>query len=248
MHVSVYNRLITAARVEPPMPNGFLAALPTDDALPSDVQGMTETLAGVAMAMEYVDSKGAESRRRVIVRKVIQSSAGSTVLRCFCCERKAMRDFRADRIRALVSITTGEVRTDIMATLSSLAITKPIVSELQALRPLAPELTLLVHLARADGDFELEERGAIIDFIGEAVNGIDTGSPKIVDHVSRLYPNADMMAESLSAAAIMPEPRRLRLERHLRAVCDADGELENEEFAAITALQDGLAVIKARPA
>jgi hypothetical protein len=98
MQEFVYNRLITAARVEPPTPHGFSAKLPEDDALPNDLEGIAETLAGVAVAMEYVDSKGAESRRRVIVRNVIQSSTGRTLLRCFCCERKAMTPFAPSRI------------------------------------------------------------------------------------------------------------------------------------------------------
>jgi len=238
MNDLVYDRLITASRVEPPRPRGFAAALPAEDAiLPGDIEGAAESLAGVAMVMEYTDSKGAESRRRIVVRTLVQSGAGRVVLRCFCCERKAMRDFRVDRIRALWSITTGEVRTDIVATLGAFAVTPPALPELQAIRPLAPELTLLVHLARADGDFELEERGAIVDFIGDAVAGIDAGSRKIADHLARLYPTGDMMADALGLAVRMPLPRRQRLERHVRAVVDADGILENEEFDAIEALR-----------
>lgn len=247
MGEALYNRLITAAKVEPPRPTGFVAELPAEDApLAAGIDDLAEQLAGVAMAMDYIDAKGAESRRRVVVRSVARSSAGAVVLKCFCCERKAPRAFRVDRIRSLWSITTGEVRTDILGALTAFAVITPTTSELLALRPFAPELSLLVHLARADGDFELEERGAIVEFIGDAVSGIDAASRKIADHLARLYPDADMMDDAVAQSASWPEHRRLRLDRHVRAVCDADGELENEEFAAIEAIREAMTALKAR--
>ncbi|QCO07511.1 WYL domain-containing protein [Azospirillum argentinense] len=64
----------------------------------------------MTIAIEYIDSKGAASRRRISIRK-FSHDGKSMHLQAYCLERRALRCFRVDRIRAVIDLD-GEVHDD----------------------------------------------------------------------------------------------------------------------------------------
>jgi uncharacterized tellurite resistance protein B-like protein len=58
--------------------------------------------------IEYRDAGGAFSRRRVILRQVLQADDGRVMLQFHCCERDAPRSFRLDRVLSVIDLD-GEV-------------------------------------------------------------------------------------------------------------------------------------------
>lgn len=62
--------------------------------------------------IEYRDSRGAVSRRRITVWNIQPGSGGVPCLWARCHERQADRSFRADRIQAIITVD-GEILTDV---------------------------------------------------------------------------------------------------------------------------------------
>ena len=66
-------------------------------------QAIAEDAAGSTFAIDYLDSKGALSRRRITVRE-IYTNGDRTYVQAFCHERGAARSFRFDRIAEVIDI------------------------------------------------------------------------------------------------------------------------------------------------
>ena len=63
-----------------------------------------DDLFGISFAIEYVDSRGGISHRRVTMHDAWRGKDDIVYLRCLCHERKAARTFRFDRIRHVIDI------------------------------------------------------------------------------------------------------------------------------------------------
>lgn len=103
------------SRGEPPIPVDRGILLPDEDAsgevTGGDAQPDNDDLGyaeGQSFMIEYVDSKGAGSRRRITVWGIKQGALGVPVLVAKCHERNATRSFRIDRIKAIIDYD-GEV-------------------------------------------------------------------------------------------------------------------------------------------
>lgn len=65
-------------------------------------------IAGTALAIEYVDSKGNASRRRISLGAIQVDERGRVFLQAYCMERRALRSFRMDRVHTVIDVD-GEV-------------------------------------------------------------------------------------------------------------------------------------------
>jgi hypothetical protein len=84
---------------------------PQDDEIDSDADPLGSA-EGQSFMIEYVDSKGQSSRRRITVYDIVGGRAGIPCLRARCHERNATRQFRVDRIRCCIDFD-GEVHDDV---------------------------------------------------------------------------------------------------------------------------------------
>jgi hypothetical protein len=91
-------------------------ALPEEDDVDIDAhdKGRLGHAEGQSFMIEYVDSSGRVSRRRVTVFDIKVGADGVAMLHARCHERKAQRAFRVDRIRSCIDYD-GEVHDDVPA-------------------------------------------------------------------------------------------------------------------------------------
>jgi len=138
--------------------------------------------------IEYTDSNGVTTRRRVTMRNIIDRG-DHRYLQAYCHERNNMRSFRLDRVSCLIS-QDGEIEDaaeffrDVLATAEVETLTKPVsivtgpkvhignspkastVSPYtQARRHLTPAITLLTATARSDDILHPEEMNRILIFV-----------------------------------------------------------------------------------
>ncbi|WP_319520219.1 WYL domain-containing protein [uncultured Martelella sp.] len=147
--------------------------LPETDDLPPDDEFETAEAEGQTFAIEYIDSAGQKSVRRISVWNVNKGKADSLMLRAFCHERKAIRAFRVDRIQSCITID-GEIFDDVPTFLaetfglnSSLFRSSSLAQDLWAsiLAIIRPDAVLLAAMARADGQFLHSEVIAAEDYL-----------------------------------------------------------------------------------
>ncbi len=104
----------------PPPPPDIRVAVQADDD-PEDIPGeqaIEESrsdppdlpdVAGINFAIDYLDSRGRASTRRVTLHRFRMTSKGALLLYARCHERRAERSFRVDRIQSVIDLD-GEVR------------------------------------------------------------------------------------------------------------------------------------------
>lgn len=197
--------------------------------------------------IEYQDSKGATSRRRITVHTIKEGSDGSPVLAGICHERKAYRMFRADRILSCIDLD-GVIYDDVplflhetfglpMATLTprpkvakTARADAPAERHWMPLRNVAkPHATLLVALSQSDGalseaEMAIAERHclAVVDDAGFDLSPDE--HRRMLDYIRRLRPSAPTIRESCELLfASDTETIRRFLETALELV-DSDGQ------------------------
>jgi tellurite resistance protein len=195
------------------------------------------------LAIEYVDAKNQESRRRITVLNV-QKKGDDYLVNAMCHERGAMRSFRASRIRLCFDPNTGEVFEDVFGFLERrLLLSEPEIDPTaeatrRALQKFAPELSILVYLARCDGDYAPSEREAIMDFLQTAVYPASIDFGMASNHILSLEPCSAAVFEALDVIENEPPRRQKLLLDAVRAVVEADGELTPAEFEMLMEMRE----------
>lgn len=192
---------------------------------------------GQTFMIEYVDSQGRRSRRRITVWHIEASGRDKVpALYAKCHERNAMRLFRVDRIAACIDYD-GVVHEDVPAYLSeSFGMSLPLASakEDQGERrwnlivgTIRAEAVLLGAMARCDGHMVASEIEAILSHL---VKRVERKGPMLTDSdilrldqfLSRLRPTARAIASALTdAGELSPEEIKHLLIAAAR-VMDAD--------------------------
>lgn len=115
----------TARRGEVPSPvEAILPAYDPEEASEDFAEAAYGYAEGQTFIIDYIDSKQQNSRRRITVWKVVAGAGGIPLLKARCHERKSNRDFRVDRIQAIIDLN-GEVFEDVPSYLhDSLGISK----------------------------------------------------------------------------------------------------------------------------
>lgn len=203
---------------------------------------------GQSFIIEYVDSAGLSSTRRITVFEITQGRAGVPSLMARCHERKATRQFRVDRIRACIDFD-GEVHDDVPAFLfdnfgMSLGVATRTSKNDAAARWLEirdfikPDAVVLSALSHSDGHVHELERQDIeqhLTFVAEHAKGL-LSDPEIVAigrFVERLRPTENAISAALETIARRTPDAIMRLLRAAVAVIDADGRRHPAEIAML---------------
>lgn len=182
---------------------------------------------GLALGIDYVDSAGTPSRRRITIRSL--SSRGAVLLiNAFCHEREAIRQFRCDRIEELVVLSTGEVIEDIPKFFDGLAGRDPTAEVLRGCRH---ALQILTFIGRCDEYLHPAEQAEIVDFIiFSAPTPAAIDEERVRRHVSALYPDKVSYYKSLRAIKFSGGEAIRQIVKTMRRVIDADGVFHDKEF------------------
>ncbi|MDQ0456022.1 WYL domain-containing protein [Rhizobium paknamense] len=222
----------------------------TDDDDLADVSDVLGYAEGQSFMIEYVDSRGRGSARRVTVWSIVAGAGGTPCLFAKCHERNAMRQFRIDRIKCCIDYD-GEVFEDVplflrenfgMSLPASLAagLDKDWARILEDVRVHA---VLIAAVMRSDGRVhEQEVEIGLIHLIAVAERSghflDELRQASLQRYLLRLRPTDSAIKSAIDS--LIGEDKR-QIERLLRvcvAVMDADGKRDVREKAAINALAD----------
>jgi hypothetical protein len=237
------------AASRPVGPVGFVAKLPAEDDIESRDKISLGDAEGQSFIIEYVDSRGRSSTRRVTVWSIEAGAGGMPCLYAKCHERQAMRQFRVDRIRSCADYD-GVVHEDVMAFLSecfgiqiavSTAEAAPVDRWANVLATVRADAVLLACVSHSDGHAHVLEAEFICDylaFVAERQIGplTDTEIVALHRHVKRLRPSEDMIGRALEALLSADQSRKSRLLRACVQVMDADGVRKSAERDVIADL------------
>lgn len=227
-----------------------LAALDTPGLV---LTGSASDLGDAFCLLEYRDAAGADSRRRVSMRSLAES-AGHIYLNAFCFERRAMRQFRLDRITAMIS-EDGEVfdPVDYFA-LHGVELRPQTADETRAtgdagraLIAMRPGLAMITAVARADrhlhrGEIDAAQLYAERDLIALRREGVLTVEPSmdVLNAMNREIAFMRPMAPTLKAQALRicdwTEARLGRLRRSILETVVADGRILPSELNMVAEL------------
>jgi hypothetical protein len=249
-------------RAEPELsgPEAFEAAADaeqdTPDMLgesPSDPQANVD---GLVLGIVYEDTRGKVSRRMVRV-KAIGPSDGAGYVHGFCQLRRADRTFRIDGIREVVDHRTGETFTDAAAYFLPYVeiarwrdFAEPAAADTgrmsnptqMVLSSVRDEIKIVLYVARADGDFQVDEQDVISDFIrrraamlGEAVaRGYDHG--RIMAWARNMNPDYATFERAVQRLATRPDVDVADVWHTCKTLVMADREIEPREVDAMDSL------------
>jgi hypothetical protein len=256
--VSLLGGRVASAKIPPPNGiDGLPPLLPSEadagDMVVSEIaEDDLDTIAGLALLIEYVDASGRRSRRRITCRSVQESEEGSLYLQAHCHERNALRHFRLDRIENVTDLRTGEIHdnaTEFVRKIESFELFSDATlsndnSELierdrkRAYGRCRDGIRILVFLARCDGDYHQNERAIIADYIRSRCNGygemeaLEYDVEELLRYADRQYPNTQLFGKAIrriAEAGVTGRHIRLLLD-HTAQLIDADGEISPEEF------------------
>lgn len=231
------------------MPAQRRATLPSeDDTFDVGIDQGSESALGEAFFLVYRDARGAESRRRVTVHRIVMHG-GTVMVRAYCHERRAARSFRADRIVELVDMASGEVLDTPKEIGERLRTMAEPAADRDAATAVAVEarrhgLVALTFLARCDGHEHTAERAVILRYLTVAAPepGLDHVAAGAV--LDRLYPDEYSYLIALDELAQRPEDL-VELARYALDVVEADGAIAPEEAEFMLELRDLLVEIRA---
>lgn len=211
------------------------------------------TLEPYFLMIEYTDTKGAMTRRRITTH-TIEERGPTIMLGAFCHERNAPRLFRLDSISCIIG-PEGEIEdpapwfADVMAasdftdTIECIRQPKALVSVYTQLRrAIGPALTVLIAAARSDDYLHPGECETILRYCEDAAaalhdQGALTAFPTAADFdklertMLRLRPTRDELTEVFPAIADMTRPQMRRLATALADTIRADGAVDDIEAA-----------------
>lgn len=239
-------------RVEEPVQLRQPLRTATADPSPQD-EGATPTVAlgDLHIAIEYTDAAGKQSSRNITAQSISFGAQG-TILKAICHSRRAVRHFRIDRIRNVIT-SDGEVLPaepffrdilDIDVTKTpppKAVISKDSAGKLRDL--LQPALSILVLAARTDDDFHTAELAAIMGYVASEVGHLriagkfglaltETEMRHLETMIRTMRPLQSSVAGYLRTILSQSPDRILRLCDAVRSVVRADGliNLAEETF------------------
>ncbi|WP_181180091.1 WYL domain-containing protein [Mesorhizobium sp. B2-1-3A] len=221
-----------------------------DEPIERDIEHLGEA-EGQSFMIEYVDSGGRQSSRRISVYGLAMGSAGIPLLTARCHERKATRQFRVDRIRCCIDYS-GEIHDDVATFLFdnfgmslSLASRKAdAVAEARwrdILNLIRDDAVVLAAMSQSDGTVHSTEVDVATRHLASAVERTDIFlTPAEIDlisaHFQRLRPSGRSIGASLDNIAGLGARHVTRLLRAALAVLDADGKRHSAEVELLNRL------------
>lgn len=215
---------LSGRRVVPPSPQGSAPSVPSDDA----TEAAESSGEGVPLALfiEYRDSKGQVSHRRIACKRY--EPANATLL-AYCFERRAYRRFRVDRIVTCACPRTGEIfaLAEVVSGLAAGGL--PFRDD-----RLGRVLTVLIFLMQCDREEHPIEREVIEDAAGTFALRFDGDDEMVAEGLrvaNRMAPDAEDFVGSLRWIAARPERAKLArlVKQYAERVIVADGRITSEE-------------------
>jgi len=232
-------------RVTPPIPTSRKPVVPPETDEIITVQ--RDHSSGWSAYIRYIDAKSQISERRIVVRRV-EGRGQSQKIFAWCFERSAHRTFLVANVLELVCAETGEV-------LDPGEHFGRLVSE-GAIgagdKSLADLVTLLVFMARCDGEFHPCEMISIEEAIEQHVKvfkGDRKTITKMKANARRLAPDADDFLTAVENIRQHPQSKKLAqialgaMDQLVRA----DGTVSDDEALWAEAVYDELEDIAAAP-
>ncbi len=227
-------------RVRRSAPTGFSPQIEDDDSLPA--LAPSEDYSGWCFFVLYTNAKGIPSKRRLTL-KAIEGYGDAQIIKAFCHEREQLRAFRIDRIKELVSLSTGEL----LSPASYFEECRSFGRITTGDKALFDFLKVLVFLAECDDDFhplELEAiEGALTSYILR-FGGSEAAIPKLMQMIDSLAPDGADFIASIARLAKHPEAGSVRrlLESAMASVVNSDGLITSDEhewlLAAVEAVRE----------
>lgn len=229
----------------------------TDVADSKSIQ-QTGILSDLFITIEYKNSGGVSSRRPVTIKKETEGTAPSFY--AFCHKRKSIRQFRFDRISAIITVD-GEVFEPALAFWKHIGYNPATAIPAQtvtsddrqaatwAKRKFNHELVVLAALSGADGNMHERELDAIIDYVERELEWerFTLERPEAIalrNHLKRMRVTRERVEDSVNELLHGQGKSRLyarQLERFFavaRQVIDADGVYHSAEQEFLSFLVD----------
>lgn len=236
---SIYEK-VRPRRVVPPMPAQHFAKVEHPEEEAFEPRPGRES--GYAMMIDYVDSRGAQSFRRISCRRV---DMGTGTIRAYCLERSGWRSFKLDGIREAFAADTGEA-IDLGALVYDFRRRGLPIDDDR----LARTMVALTFLMRCDGEAHPLEHSAIEEAVSSFVirfEGHDAMYNEGIKLAGQLAPDGQDFVRTLKWVAKHPE-RKLLSRYLLQQACnvvDADGHIALEEVTFGGELSEYLKAIAA---
>jgi len=241
---------------------GFVGEIADDDSDTDLGHSETEHQAGILadlfITIEYTNSGGVSSRRPVTIKKETDGVAAGFF--AFCHKRKSVRQFRFDRISAVITVD-GEVFEPASTfwkhigyyPAAGIQTQKVVADERQAAtwakRKFNHELVVLAALSGSDGNMHERELDAIVDYVEREIEWErfsleETEALALRNHLKRMRITRERLEDSVNELLHGQGKSRLysrQLERFLsvaRQVVDADGVYHTAEHEFLSFLAD----------
>ncbi len=197
-----------------------------------------ESISGLAIIIEYVNSKGEKTTRAVTCRKLILNGDNHYVTG-FCHTKKALRQFRVDRINEIFDHKTGASLNPVSKFFSNYSpneITKCSFGFGLSVKLRADFVSLLnalVFLAKCDAEYHPLERSTLENLTSrfwlrmEILSEPDENA--VLDFADRLAPDAETFWVSMHRIAKNPTLTKIMQQTAVELI-EADGTIAKEEF------------------
>ncbi|HEX4846592.1 MAG TPA: WYL domain-containing protein [Novosphingobium sp.] len=196
-----------------------------------------ETLSGLALIIEYENSKK-EKTQRIVTCKQLAVQGEAEYLKAYCHHRKAVRTFRVDRIVDVFDPKSGESLSPVQAFFAQFSPDKVTRSGLswglsvRKRADLIAMLNALVFIARCDRDFHPTERlvleTALSSFWLRMEVAGDPDFDDILGYATRLSPDGETFWLAMQRFS---EDQTLSgiFRQQVRELIEADGVIREEE-------------------
>ncbi|MFT6462228.1 MAG: hypothetical protein ACJA0Y_001732 [Maricaulis maris] len=193
----------------------------------------------------YEDAAGFESTRAVIARKIKFNSAGIPLLCAHCCERKAYREFRMDRIVECWDAETGEyaeagtfllevIGFDVSTRAPALDVSPEKMDAVFSM--IRPHVILLSALSRCDRYMHQAEVTEIVRHSASVADCMSLSGDEmglVRARVRRVRPSSEGVDEALDELRCRPAGEVAGFIAAAVAVVKADGKIRDAEVAML---------------
>lgn len=193
-------------------------------------EGADDHLGDIGLSFYLSYDGGSISERRVTLKKIVAERSKVLRFLAICHERRALREFRFDRVREVIDFATGEV-------LDCRQFEDFILDRLENLPEvrLSAMLRILVFMARCDGIAHPAEWDAIdmvIVRLARALLNDDRGAEMMMADARRLSPDAEDFGRALRYLTKNRLPAKVHqeLRRGIGEIIDADGRHHAHEI------------------
>lgn len=227
------------------LPPGMAAALPAADTTEAPLREAAPSIGvGRTVIIDYCDAKGDHSRRQVTVKRLLDYG-DDWAIDAWCHHRRANRTFLLSRVETMFLPDTGEVVDRPLDFLTGI-LHGP---EGEAVARLEDDLTVLVYVARSDGQMLAKERAVIVDYVlANCGDDLAVDANLIEAEIKKFWNGSGTFYTALRRLKDEPTERRMALFHAAEAVMLADGKRKEGEEKALRSVRKLLGLTKIVPA